>query len=145
LLRASLIRQLAGLPLHPGWGHGARPRPGSRQALQQHDLRKQFKRLRYQLGRLEALEPDLRDRLLTLKQTQNSLGLLQDLRVWRGLLSQQTGGALRRRLPGLSCRWRDQADGAWEEWRELRGRWLDPAQGLEAWQRWLLDLEVPAG
>jgi hypothetical protein len=37
LLRASLIRQLAGLRLHPGWGHGERPRPGSRQELQQHD------------------------------------------------------------------------------------------------------------
>jgi CHAD domain-containing protein len=145
LLRASLIRQLASLRLHPGWGDGERPRPGSGQERSQHELRKEFKRFRYQLELLEALEPDLRDRLLTLKQTQNSLGLLQDLRVWRGLLKRHVKGPLRRRLPGLSARWRRQADGAWDEWRDLRCRWLDPSQGLEAWQRWLLDLEIPAG
>ncbi|TVS03534.1 MAG: CHAD domain-containing protein [Cyanobium sp. PLM2.Bin73] len=142
LLRASLIRQLAVLRLHPGWGHGERPSQDSRQERNQHQLRKAFKRFRYQLELLEALEPDLRDRLLILKQTQTSLGLLQDLVIWRNLLKRQLKGKLKRQLPQLSARWRVQADSAWADWQELRRQWLDPATGLEAWQRWLLELDL---
>ncbi len=145
LLRASLIRQLAALRLHPGWGHGDRPQPSSHQECQQHELRKAFKRLRYQLELLEALKPDLRDRLLILKQTQTSLGLLQDLVIWRDLLKRQLKGRLDRQLPELSAHWRHQADAAWADWCLLRQQWLDPADGLEAWQRWLLELELPGG
>jgi len=145
LLRASLIRQLAVLRLHPGWGHGERPRPNSRQERHQHDLRKAFKRFRYQLELLEALDPDLRQRLLLLKRTQDSLGLLQDLVIWRQLLKRQLKGKLKTQLPHLSARWAGQADGAWADWLGLRRQWLDPATGLEAWQRWLLELEIPAG
>lgn len=145
LLRAGLIRQLAALRLHPGWGHGDRPRPGSRQERQQHELRKAFKRFRYQLELLEALEPDLRDRLLLLKRTQDSLGQLQDLVIWRSLLKQHLKGRFRRELPELSARWRRQADAARSTWMDLRRQWLVPATGLEAWQRWLLELEMPAG
>ena len=145
LLRAGLIRQLAVLRLHPGWGHGKRPRPGSRQERQQHELRKAFKRFRYQLELLEALEPDLRDRLLLLKGTQDSLGQLQDLVIWRSLLKRHLKGRFRRELPELAARWRRQADAARSTWMELRRQWLEPATGLEAWQRWLLELEIPAG
>ncbi|MCP9888827.1 CHAD domain-containing protein [Cyanobium sp. ATX 6A2] len=145
LLRASLIRQLAVLRLHPGWGHGDRPRPGSPQEREQHELRKAFKRFRYQLELLEALEPDLRDRLLLLKGTQDSLGQLQDLVIWRSLLKRQLKGRFSRQLPELSARWRRQADAARSSWLDLRRQWLEPATGLEAWQRWLLELEIPAG
>ncbi|MGL6135516.1 MAG: CHAD domain-containing protein, partial [Prochlorococcaceae cyanobacterium] len=145
LLRASLIRQLAVLRLHPGWGHGDRTRPGSRQERQQHELRKAFKRFRYQLELLEALEPDLRDRLLLLKRTQDSLGQLQDLVIWRSLLKRQLKGRFRQQLPELSARWRHQADVAGATWMDLRRQWLEPATGLEAWQRWLLELKIPAG
>lgn len=145
LLRASLIRQLALLRLHPGWGHGERPRPGSRQERHQHELRKAFKRFRYQLELLEALEPELHQRLLLLKRTQDSLGLLQDLVIWRQLLKRQLKGKVHNQLPHLSARWDGQADGAWADWLGLRRQWLDPATGLEAWQRWLLELELEPG
>ncbi|MEX1323844.1 MAG: CHAD domain-containing protein [Synechococcaceae cyanobacterium] len=145
LLRAGLIRQLADLRLHPGWGHGRRPARGSCQERHQHELRKAFKRLRYQLEVLECLEPALRDRLVLLKRTQDSLGLLQDLAIWRPLLKRHLHGRLKRRLPALAARWRRQADAAWADWLVLRRQWLDPAEGLENWERWLLDLEIPAG
>jgi CHAD domain-containing protein len=145
LLRAGLIRQLADLRLHPGWGDGRRPARGSRRERDQHELRKAFKRLRYQLEVLEALEPALRDRLVLLKRTQDSLGLLQDLVIWRPLLKRHLEGRLKRRLPALAARWRRQADAAWADWLVLRRQWLDPATGLEAWQRWLLELKSPAG
>jgi CHAD domain-containing protein len=145
LLRASLIRQLAVLRLHPGWGHGERPRPGSRQEREQHELRKAFKRFRYQLELLEALEPGLHGRLLLLKRTQDSLGQLQDLVIWRSLLKRQLQGHFRRQLPELAARWRHQAAAAHTTWMDQRWQWLEPATGLEAWQRWLLDLELTAG
>lgn len=141
LLRAGLILQLADLRLHPGWGDGRRPSRGSRRERDQHELRKAFKRLRYQLEVLEALEPALRDRLVLLKRTQDSLGLLQDLVIWRPLLKRHLEGRLKRRLPGLAARWQRQADAAWADWLLLRRQWLDPATGLEAWQRWLLELD----
>ncbi|MGB5134387.1 MAG: CHAD domain-containing protein, partial [Prochlorococcaceae cyanobacterium] len=144
LLRAGLIRQLADLRLHPGWGDGRRPARGSRQERHQHELRKAFKRLRYQLEVLEALEPALRDRLVLLKRTQDSLGLLQDLVIWRPLLKRHLEGRLKRRLPALAARWRSQADAAWGDWLVLRRQWLDPVDGLEGWQRWLLELESTA-
>ncbi|MEO1001537.1 MAG: CHAD domain-containing protein [Cyanobacteria bacterium J06638_7] len=144
LLRASLIRQLAVLRLHPGWGHGNRPRAHSRQECRQHELRKAFKRLRYQLELLEILQPELQERLHLLKQTQTSLGVLQDLVIWQGLLKGQLKGSLRRNLPELSSRWSRLGDDAWAAWCRLRRQWLDATTGIEAWQRWLLELE-PGG
>jgi CHAD domain-containing protein len=139
LLRAAPVRQLAVLRLHPGWGNGQRPHHGSEAERHQHALRKTFKQLRYQLELFEGLLPDLHDRLITLKRTQDSLGLLQDLTVWRRLLKQHLKGGFRSTLPELAASWRLQADAAWGDWIACRAVWLDSRQGLEAWQRWLLD------
>lgn len=85
-----------------------------------HDWRKQFKRLRYRAETLAtagaALPPDLIDEL---KQVQDCLGGLQDLRVWRQRLASEGD----RPLPTLEQRWQMREQEHWRQLCELVSRW----------------------
>ncbi|QEY33021.1 CHAD domain-containing protein [Synechococcus sp. RSCCF101] len=143
LLQAALMAQMARIRLASGWGDGQRPAPGSPEELALHELRKAFKRLRYQLEMWEAVRPDLRDRLLRLKRVQDALGTLQDLVIWKELLEGSQGQRadprpLASRCPTLIGLWQERLDLAWADWCDQRHLWLETDSGFPEWWRWCL-------
>jgi len=150
MLQAALMGQMARIRLSPGWGDGHRPCHGSRAETELHQLRKAFKRLRYQLELWEAISPDLRDRLLKLKLVQDALGALQDFAIWQEMLqgTVEDGGAKHRvtkRFPGLVARWHQNLEQTWADWCVQREEWLESEAGFPEWWEWCLQSKaVPA-
>lgn len=135
---------VAELWLHPGWwvgtevtAHGPTlcpsPSPTAVDALiakqgdQLHSLRKQIKRVRYQLRVVaslygDALETDV-DRLSAMQDT---LGYLQDTVVLEAMLAQVKPKA-RRSLPTLRERLAQHRHQAWGQWQVFQTHYLDAA------------------
>ena len=112
------LGSLSGLMLHPAWWFEHLGHDKQRDGL--HDLRKQIKRLRYQL---EACKPLLsrqsRRGLRCLKQAQELLGEINDLHVLQHALYDQLAEPLPQVVPQLAL-WLDQSQSqAWQHWRSL--------------------------
>jgi CHAD domain-containing protein len=105
-----------------------------------HDWRKQFKRLRYRAETMAIagvpLPPELIDEL---KQVQDCLGGLQDLRVWRQTLAAEC----ERPLPTLEQRWQERERQHWRQLCELVARWTRGEGALMRLHRQLQ--ELPSG
>lgn len=128
--------------LHPGWLVGTKITRGSlkvntrikadqvdalihEQSETLHDLRKQLKRLRYQLKVVsdlygEALDPDL-ERLALMQDT---LGSLQDSLVIDEVLADAVRDP-RKTLPTLLALMADQRHRSWKNWQSLQQHYID--------------------
>lgn len=135
---------VAELWLHPGWwvgteitaqGPSLRPSLGptavdaliAKQGDQLHSLRKQIKRVRYQLRVVaslygDALETDV-DRLSAMQDT---LGDLQDTVVLEAMIAQVKPKA-RQSLPTLRERLAQHRHQAWRQWQVFQAHYLDAA------------------
>ncbi len=141
-LTLPLISQLW---LHPGWLIGTQIRQGLPQVdlhlsaaatddlvFQHHkclhSLRKQVKRVRYQLKFLAEFYGDRLNRdLKNLEALQTVLGDLQDSRVLEGYLSKAQPN-WEQSLPTLKALLVSQRHRAWKQWQELQAIYLDPSQ-----------------
>ncbi len=94
-----------------------------------HDWRKRIKRLRYRAETLAQAGVSLPEGLMAeLKQLQDDLGGLQDIRVWRAALA----GKGDRRFPRLQQSWCDRER---QHWQDLQIRVRDWSNGVGALPR----------
>lgn len=126
-----LLPLLSQLLLHPGWGVGtnaaiAAEGAGPPQAEQLHDLRKQIKRVRYQMELfIDFYGAAYGQQLAEFQQLQELLGQMQDGLVLRQVLSQTLKLNLRQELPTLAQRLEQQQQECWQQWQPYRHRYLD--------------------
>ncbi|MBD0334104.1 MAG: CHAD domain-containing protein [Cyanobacteria bacterium Co-bin13] len=91
-----------------------------------HGLRKQIKRVRYQLKLIEDLYGDaLTAELDNLEAMQETLGQLQDSMILADFLEESIPEA-RNQIPSLFSRLADTRYEAWQQWQSLQGTYLDP-------------------
>ena len=139
-----LFPEVSHFLLHPGWSIGTKientdivvRKDWQAKKIEQvlttggenlHNLRKQAKRLRYQM----ELFPDLYgDRYQThlgeVKKVQDILGQLNDDVVLAGWLSYVCKSKLQGKLPNLASLIKDRRHRLWEEWQSLQEVYLKP-------------------
>lgn len=99
----------------------------SRQGDELHRLRKQSKRLRYQVELLqEFLGEGCGDRLQEFKSIQTLLGEFQDEVVLNQILQRDLGEKWPKKLPSLKRHFRTQHQTRWQQWQVLQRCYLDP-------------------
>ncbi|MBD2258661.1 CHAD domain-containing protein [Pseudanabaena sp. FACHB-2040] len=92
-----------------------------------HSLRKQIKRVRYQLKLIEDLYGDaLTAELDNLEAMQETLGQLQDSMILADFLEEAIPDA-RNQIPSLFSQLADNRYKAWQQWQSLQQTYLDPA------------------
>ena len=100
-----------------------------------HSLRKQIKRVRYQLKLVSKFYSDrLKGDLAKLVELQESLGNLQDSLVMEDFL-QQVLPNWQTQLPTLKALLRHNRHRAWQEWQKLQCYYLDPQSRATLRQR----------
>ncbi len=142
-----VLTQLSNILQHPAWLVGTRtnkaglPKPIQRMSLARinaclveegghlHDLRKQVKRLRYELEFLAstALGQPLTEHITALRQLQSTLGTLQDETVLSRLLETSLGNDWTSQLPTLAKALDKERRQAWKDWQKQQTQYLDPA------------------
>ncbi|MEO1590817.1 MAG: CHAD domain-containing protein [Cyanobacteria bacterium J06632_22] len=141
-----ILPQLSDLLQHPGWLVGTRLdksgllKPMRRMSLVRindclaeqgthlHDLRKQVKRLRYELEFLAPTElgTALADQVTALRQLQSTLGTLQDETILSRLLVKSLGDDWASQLPTLVKALEQERRQAWKDWQKQQAQYLDP-------------------
>lgn len=121
-----LLPELSTFNLHPGWFvelNFAEPAHHSPEEQVLHDLRKQAKRLRYQMNLADdCYGRDYKTCVADVAQVQSVLGLLQDAAVMTDFLRAGLGKKWPRKLPGLAhCLATDRVT-AGQDWLGLRDR-----------------------
>ncbi|MCT7973862.1 CHAD domain-containing protein [Laspinema olomoucense] len=138
-----LLPAVSELFLHPGWLLGIKTKKGkvksdnltetevqelfAHQGETLHDLRKQVKRVRYQMSLFtkfygEAYSEYVED----LKEIQEVLGKMQDSVVLAETLSRVLGSALPETLPTLAEKLLENRYLSWLEWQPLHQQYLKP-------------------
>jgi CHAD domain-containing protein len=130
--------------LQAGWMVGATVTPGDagfhieldRQKVEQelgekgrhlHDLRKQAKRVRYQMSLFtEFYGPDYQAYLADMKMIQDILGYIQDTEVLGATLTNVLGENFDLILPNLAAQLAATRYQLWQDWAPLRDRYLQP-------------------
>lgn len=130
--------------LHPGWLVGTKVSRSSLtvntrlsrkatdslihdQGATLHSLRKQVKRVRYQLRLVADLYPSLEDDIQRLSAMQDALGDLQDSTVLEAFIQPVVADA-NAKMPTLFALLADRRHRAWKQWQEYQQHYLDPAQ-----------------
>jgi CHAD domain-containing protein len=136
-----LLPLVSRLWLHPGWLVGTTETLEIDAALDAeavdalisdhdetlHSLRKQIKRVRYQLKLVEDLYGDaLACELDHLEAMQETLGQIQDSLILADFLEGAMADA-RSHLPSLFTQLADNRHQAWQQWQSLQQTYLDPA------------------
>ena len=138
-----LLPEVSDLFLHPGWLLGIKTKKGKvkidnlteaeveelfqNQGETLHDLRKQVKRVRYQMSLFKKFygkdySADVED----LKAIQEILGKMQDSMVLAETLSRVLGCELQEALPTLGEKLLENRYLSWLEWQPLHQKYLNP-------------------
>jgi CHAD domain-containing protein len=130
--------------LHPGLQVGVRLKYGQfipidyktsrrvnfivhRQGLLLHSLRKQVKRVRYQLSFFTDLYPaSFSEYVKDMKGFQDALGLLQDSLVMEAMYLDILGTGYKKKIPTLLKTLYHKRQDAWRDWERLRNKYLIP-------------------
>jgi CHAD domain-containing protein len=129
--------------LHPGWWVGVRYSDGTwlpdrdlspegieglyaEQGECLHDLRKQVKRVRYQLSLCAYPEDAYKDVVQEMKQIQDVLGAMQDSLVLEQVLTQRHHRNWQKSMPVLSDRLQQVRQQYWQQWQNWQQRYLLP-------------------
>lgn len=138
--------------LHPGWWVGVRYSEGNwlpdkdltPEAIESlyaehgeclHDLRKQVKRVRYQLSLCAYPEDAYKDVVREMKQIQDVLGVMQDSLVLEQVLTQRHHQNWQASMPALASRLQQVRHQYWQEWQQWQQRYLLPQVRHELRQR----------
>lgn len=139
-----LLPQIAQLMIHPGWLVGTTWEAGTIQAIAHpssetikelleakgevvHDLRKQAKRLRYNMALFVHFYGDAYTHYLEqVKAIQEILGQIQDCHVLSEFLQEALGKDLDRQLPTLTELFQQTRDRKWLEWQTLQQQFFNP-------------------
>ncbi|MCT7950946.1 CHAD domain-containing protein [Ancylothrix sp. C2] len=137
-----LAPQISRLLLHPGWLVGgslgdfhaeplndAKPTTIEAELAQQgpvlHSLRKQVKRVRYQMSLFTKLYgEEYEEYVEDMKDVQEVLGNIQDSLVLAEMLSEILDNPLENELPTLAKNLTQSRQKAWEKWQPLQQRYL---------------------
>lgn len=144
-----LAPDLSALFLHPGWLFcvipAQMPLTPSRlsagalhQALTQHgdllhDLRKQVKRVRYQVEFFETRCPTFSTWILDFKAIQDALGQLQDCAVLRSTLSNYVGKDWDERMEAIAHLIQQDEINAWQQWQPYQAQYLRTDYRTQVW------------
>jgi CHAD domain-containing protein len=145
--------------LHPGWWVGVRYSEGNwlpdkdltPEAIENlyadygeclHDLRKQVKRVRYQLSLCAYPEDAYKDVVREMKQIQDVLGAMQDSLVLQQVLTQHNNRNWQKSMPALASRLQQVRHQYWQEWQEWQQRYLLPQVRSDLRQRIVGNMEV---
>jgi CHAD domain-containing protein len=121
-----LMPLMCHLLLHPGWRIETLQDDAAWENL--HDLRKQIKRMRYQMELCQNLYASAyAEQVKTWAQLQDLLGLLQDQVVLVKWLEKELKHPLDQSLPVLADQLWIQNQSLWHAWQLLRPVYLDPA------------------
>lgn len=130
--------------LHPAWLMGVHFSDGQKQVAQDlsledvvelfsvqgsvlHSLRKQAKRVRYQMELFtDFYETPYQDYVKEIKSIQRILGQIQDSFVLAEFLSDCLHSEIKKKLPTLVEQLSGDRYQLWQEWRSLQERYLDP-------------------
>jgi CHAD domain-containing protein len=139
-----LLPQLSELTLHPAWLVGTTWKEGSIVSIENpssktiekilekegetlHDLRKQAKRIRYNMALfVELYKDDYTQYLDRVKAIQEILGQIQDCHVLSEFLQEALGKDIDRQLPTLSKSFKKTRDRKWLEWQTLQQQFFNP-------------------
>jgi CHAD domain-containing protein len=92
-----------------------------------HSLRKQAKRVRYQMELFTDLYGSTyEDYVKDIKEIQKVLGEIQDSFVLAEFLKETLNAQSIGQLPTLAAQFAESRDRAWQEWRTLQQRYLNP-------------------
>ncbi|MBC6455090.1 MAG: CHAD domain-containing protein [Hormoscilla sp. SP5CHS1] len=143
------------LLLHPGWLVGVQLSDRSSDSPQKmtpaavesliatqgemlHSLRKQAKRVRYQMSLFTDLYgPTYQDYVKDVKQVQTVLGDIQDSQVLEEFLNHVFGSGIRTKTPHLAGLLANNRYQAWQQWQSLQHRYLN-VQTKQAFRQELL-------
>lgn len=144
-----LLPQIAQLMIHPGWLVGTIWEAGTIKAIANpssetikqllevkgeavHDLRKQAKRIRYNMALFVQFYGDAYNHYLEqVKAIQEVLGQIQDCQVLSDFLQEALGTDLDRQLPILTELFQKTRDRKWLEWQILQQQFFDPQHRQE--------------
>jgi CHAD domain-containing protein len=144
-----LLPQISQLLIHPGWLVGTKWETGTIQAIANpssktiekileaegatvHDLRKQAKRIRYNMALFVDFYGDTyNDYLDRVKAIQEVLGQIQDCHVLSEFLQDALGKDFEHQLPTLSKLFQKTRDRKWLEWQTLQQQFLLPEHRQE--------------
>lgn len=138
-----LLPEVSALFLHPGWLLGIKTKKGKvkinnlpeteveelfqKQGEPLHDLRKQVKRVRYQMSLFTKFYgKDYSEYVEDLKEIQEVLGKMQDSVVLAETLSRVLGCTLQDALPTLAEKLLENRYLSWLEWQPLHQKYLNP-------------------
>ncbi len=138
-----LLPEVSDLFLHPGWLLGIKTKKGKvkinnlteteveelfqKQGETLHDLRKQVKRVRYQMSLFTNFYgKDYSEYVDDLKEIQEVLGKMQDSVVLAETLSRVLGCNLQDTLPTLAEKLLENRYLSWLEWQPLHQKYLEP-------------------
>ena len=148
-----LLPSVSRLLLHPAWRVATQEIEGQmlpkmdlsskalakvlqHQEQELHHLRKQSKRLRYQVELLRGdFGADLGDRFQDFKRIQKVLGEFQDEAVLTQMLQRTLGQRWAKKLPRLARYFRKQNKARWKRWQVIQGQYLDPTFRTELRQQ----------
>ncbi len=137
-----LLPSISELLLHPAWFVGVKVNAGqvefpteitpkmvesyiNEQGELLHDLRKQAKRVRYQMSLFTDLyEPSFSDYIEEVKQIQEVLGEIQDNSVLGDFLGHVFDANLKKQTPEFAGLLADNRYQAWQKWQGLQQRYL---------------------
>lgn len=138
-----LAPQISRLFLHPGWLVGgnlgfhteplndAKPTTIETELAENgpvlHSLRKQVKRVRYQMSLFTKLYgEDYEEYVEDMKEIQEVLGSIQDSLVLAEMLSEVLDSPLENELPTFAKKLTQSRQEAWDKWQPLQQRYLSP-------------------
>ncbi|MCT7983950.1 CHAD domain-containing protein [Laspinema sp. A4] len=138
-----LLPEVSALFLHPGWLLGIKTKKGQvkinnlteteveelfkTEGETLHDMRKQVKRVRYQMSLFTKFYGDAYSEYVAdLKQIQEVLGKMQDSVVLAETLSRVLGCDLQETLPTLTQKLLEKRYLSWLEWQPLHQKYLKP-------------------
>ena len=139
-----LLPQISRLLLHPGWIVGVKFERGEvqfadslsetevevlleKQGAIVHDLRKEFKRSRYNLELFSQFYGDPYQNYITdIKNIQTVLGDLQDCFVLAQFFADVLTVDIAEKMPILSAKLREKRYQKWQQWEELQRKFLAP-------------------
>jgi CHAD domain-containing protein len=139
-----LLPEISSFLLHPGWLVGTQtqesgitiPAPCEAQTIQQllitegevlHSLRKQAKRVRYQMDLFTDLYGESYKAFIgQVEEVQEILGAINDRSVLSDLLTDVLNSEIHHQLPTLACLFTDNIYHLWQQWQSLQKWYLKP-------------------
>ncbi len=130
-----LLPEVSRLLLHPGWLVGSEIKLVELEAVEKilanqgqllHGLRKETKRVRYQMEVFdEFYSRNYASYLEDIRAIQEILGKIQDSNVLRGFLKESSVGNINRSLPTLTSQLAKVNYDAWQQWQTLQTKYLN--------------------